>query len=67
LEKKWLSDDPGVLELLKDGNEIFELRTAERIFAEHYEELDLNKCPICGNLARTPTAKQCRYCGHDWH
>jgi hypothetical protein len=26
----------------------------------------INTCPQCGQLARTPLAKQCRHCGHDW-
>ena len=24
-------------------------------------------CPYCGERLRTPVAKQCRYCGMDWH
>jgi molecular chaperone HtpG len=24
-------------------------------------------CPHCGRPLRTPTAKQCRFCGKDWH
>lgn len=24
-------------------------------------------CPYCGEPLRTPLAKQCRYCGKDWH
>jgi hypothetical protein len=24
-------------------------------------------CPHCGKPLRTPTAKQCRFCGRDWH
>ena len=24
-------------------------------------------CPYCGQLLRTPRAKQCRACGMDWH
>jgi len=26
-----------------------------------------NLCPKCKKLARTPKAKQCRYCKFDWH
>ena len=26
-----------------------------------------NNCPKCGKLARTPKAKQCRYCFYNWH
>lgn len=24
-------------------------------------------CPYCGEPLRTPTARQCRFCGTDWH
>jgi hypothetical protein len=24
-------------------------------------------CPRCGRLAKTPKARQCRFCYHDWH
>jgi Fe-S-cluster-containing dehydrogenase component len=24
-------------------------------------------CPYCGKFLRTPRAKQCRFCGADWH
>jgi hypothetical protein len=27
----------------------------------------LNCCPKCDALAKTPKARQCRYCFHDWH
>lgn len=42
-------------------------RTGERILAECRDRVFLNRCPRCGRVARTPTAKQCRYCRHDWH
>lgn len=38
---------------------------AERIYEEKQSELHFLKCPICGQLARTPRAKQAR-CGHRW-
>jgi len=64
---RYLSDDPSVLELAADGFEAFELRTAARILRERAAEVRFNRCPQCDKLARTPTAKQCRHCGYDWH
>jgi hypothetical protein len=29
--------------------------------------LPLNRCPECQRIVRTPLAKQCLWCGHDWH
>ncbi len=66
-KKGWLTDDPAVLNYLKDGYIQFVLTCAERILADHPDEVFLNLCPQCSKLARTPFAKQCRFCGHDWH
>ena len=66
-ENGWLSSDENVTNLLQGGYDEFELRTAERIFKEHRNEVKLNLCPKCKKLARTPLAKQCRFCGHNWH
>ncbi|MDR6564232.1 MULTISPECIES: hypothetical protein [unclassified Arcicella] len=63
----WLTDDNDVLNLLKDGYDNFEENTAKKILATHEDKIFFNRCPNCGLLARTPKAKQCRYCLHDWH
>jgi len=61
------SDDPAVLLLTCDGWEAFKLRTGKRILKDHRDQVVLNCCARCGELARTPKAQQCRYCGNDWH
>jgi hypothetical protein len=63
----WLSTDPEVLKLLKDGDDQFMINCAERILKENGDGVFLNYCPNCGRLARTPQAKQCRFCAFDWH
>lgn len=63
----WITEDKSVLDLLADGYDSFELRTAKRILSEHTNDIFLNYCPNCQKLARTPLAKQCRHCGLDWH
>ncbi|MFC1224572.1 hypothetical protein ACFE6N_12230 [Pedobacter sp. BG31] len=63
----WLSEDENILVLLQDGYDSFELTVAKRILLQHPEVVSLNKCPNCGKLARTPLAKQCRFCSHNWH
>jgi hypothetical protein len=65
--RDWFSDDPEVLTLAHEGYEAFVTRTAERIFEQHRYEILFNHCCQCGALARTPKARQCRFCGHDWH
>ena len=48
------------------GKKALETHIAQRILRYHKEKV-INDCPQCGKLARTPKAKQCRYCQHDWH
>lgn len=66
-EKGWLTSDQKVLELLKDGYDKFEFKIAQRILDEYPNRVFLNKCPQCKKLARTPYARQCRYCMYNWH
>lgn len=61
------TNDPKVLELLENGYTEFRQNVIERIYNEHYSEIEFNRCPKCKGVARTPKAKQCRYCRHDWH
>ena len=63
----WLSEDDEVLALLQYGVTAFRWQVAHKVYAENGGETLLNKCPACNRLARTPTAKQCRHCGADWH
>ncbi len=67
LSKGWLTEDEQTLKLLQNGIEHFRLKTAERILNENSDNIEFNKCPECGELARTPKVKQCRFCVHDWH
>lgn len=65
--RRWLSDDPEVLLLARDGYDAFVLRTGQRILNDNRGLIVLNYCPHCRGLARTPKARQCRFCRHDWH
>jgi hypothetical protein len=62
-----LSDDPIVLFLAREGYEAFVLRTGQRILNDHRDQIVLNCCPRCSMVARTPQARQCRFCRYDWH
>jgi hypothetical protein len=66
IRRGWLSDDPAVLRLASNGYHVFTQKAAQRILADHKDEVFLN-CPKYGALARTPKAKQCRFCKFDWH
>lgn len=52
--------------LVELGKAGMQMKIAERLVRE-LEDKIINNCPKCGGLARTPRAKQCRHCGHDWH
>lgn len=67
VRSRLLSDDAEVLRLAAAGYEAFVERTSARISADCRDEVFFNRCPKCGALARTPTARQCRFCAHDWH
>ncbi|RFS20120.1 hypothetical protein DVR12_20605 [Chitinophaga silvatica] len=66
-EKGWISDEPKILSMIEDGKEALKERIIRRIWEEHQHELNLNLCPACSKITRTPKAKQCRFCFHDWH
>ena len=66
-KKGWISEESEVLKLLEKGYDNFELETAKKILERYPEQIFLNKCQMCEKLARTPLAKQCRFCGNTWH
>ncbi len=67
LMNRWGTTNPEALSLLEGGYDNFKNRVATRILSEVSDKVFINNCPKCDELARTPKAKQCRFCGHDWH
>jgi hypothetical protein len=59
-------EDKSIGGLTDNGYEAYKRRITEIIFKEHGDELELNLCPKCGKIARTPLAKQCQFCFHSW-
>ena len=57
--------DPKLVEVLSGELEEFRVKVRDRIAREHPEII--NRCPKCNRIARTPRAKQCRWCFFDWH
>jgi hypothetical protein len=43
------------------------IREVRRILGEHTATHRINRCPRCHRVVRTPLARQCFWCGHDWH
>lgn len=54
--------------MLDSGIEEYEQRVRNRVLAAFRNgELTINRCPRCHEIVRTPLARQCLHCGHDWH
>ena len=61
------STDPSVFGVLAEGKRRFMQQAAARVLARNGSGIFVNRCPACGKIVRTPRAKQCRWCRHDWH
>jgi len=62
-----LADDPAVMDQLAEGVEAFRLRVARQVLDGLGDNAFVNRCSRCQRIARTPEAKQCFWCGFDWH
>ena len=52
---------------LAGGIDAFRDKVRDRLLKEHAAEVFVNRCPRCNRIVRTPKARQCLWCGHDWH
>jgi hypothetical protein len=59
--------DPAVTSALEGGHWTYLRRVRERILAEDPDKVFVNRCPRCQRIVRTPKARQCLWCRHDWH
>jgi hypothetical protein len=66
IEHMYGFNDPKTNELVNLGHEKMLSTIAQRLLDRQGDNI-VNKCPKCNKLTRTPNAKQCRHCGHDWH
>lgn len=53
--------------LTKEELEFEKENVAKIILEEYPEKVFFNYCPKCKSLTRTPQAKQCKQCFHNWH
>ena len=68
LQERWgAQNNPDVIAALADGGDTFRERVRDRMMKECRDSITLNRCPICARLVETPKARQCLWCGHDWH
>ncbi len=59
-------DDEVVCEALANTDAFYE-QVCDRILDEHADKVFVNRCPECSHVVRTPRARLCLWCGHDWH
>jgi len=53
---------------LKDEINAIQNDALERVRRDYWAgRLQVNRCPECSRVVKTPLAKQCLWCGHDWH
>ena len=51
-----------------DGIRAFQVRVGDRILSEIADgRVTINRCTSCNRVLKTPLARQCLWCGHDWH
>jgi hypothetical protein len=68
LLERWAHDnDEDVRLLLADGPHKFRNLVRKRILKEHVGDVFVNRCSECDKVVSTPLAKQCLWCGNDWH
>ncbi len=67
LRRRSIAGDPEAEAALADGVEAFRQRVCRRVLAERGAEAFVNRCPRCRRVVRTPRARQCLWCGFDWH
>ena len=66
IARRWVEEaDPAVVAALSMGADEFRHAVRDRVLRDHPKLVNL--CPKCKRVARTPRAKQCRWCFHDWH
>ena len=62
-----VKENDEIKNLIQNGYEQFVINIGKRIEKDSPKAYTLNQCPNCKFLARTPYAKQCRKCSHNWH
>ena len=59
--------DPAVESELQGGLDAFRQRVVFRLLADPRCQALINRCPRCRRVVATPQARQCLWCGFDWH
>jgi hypothetical protein len=60
-------DDSAIAYELRDGLAAFHDRVIDRIWHAHADEFTIARCANCNRILKSPQARQCIWCGNDWH
>ncbi len=66
LSERWGVFAPEFDSAFSAGWQAFRRSVCRRIQEEQGEAI-IERCPQCRRVLRTPRARQCLWCGHDWH
>ena len=58
---------PGVGDLVAMTRDEFRRYVRDRLLRDNANDIQVNRCPQCLRIARSPLAKQCPWCFHRWH
>ncbi len=62
-----VAGDPAITAALAGGWATFRSEARVRVLREHGDTVVVNRCPACRRVVMTSRARQCLWCGHDWH
>lgn len=66
-QAEWEQADEPTRRAVAEGPDWIRTRAIERLVHAFLESGITGRCPQCQGILRTPLAKQCRWCFHDWH
>jgi hypothetical protein len=59
--------DPAIETALANGPDDYRRQVCKRLMTEYADTIQVKRCPQCARVVRTPRARQCFWCGNDWH
>ena len=66
LNRRWAAETEKSKKMLALGIVQFYDTVRNRLLSEHADSIEINTCPHCDALARTPRARQCPECSKRW-
>ena len=62
-----LQNDDDAAKALESGPRECRRNIRDRLMRDYPAKIEVNRCPKCDRVARTPRSRQCFWCGNDWH